>query len=145
MQPKASTNEPGDIIRDLTARVNELQTAVDESYAEMSRAEKRNEEERRYFTGAVLTACGVTTFDKGDPTLPNDGPPTMGWALQTVRAVVAERDRLRASLEQRAEVAPASQSEEHCMPTGVGCWEYESGEEKILADAFDPVRRQRMW
>lgn len=144
MQSETSSTKRSDddIIRNLMARVALLEASVDESYAEISKAEKRIEEERRYFTGAVLTACGITTFDKGDPNLPSEGPPGVGWALRAVRAVVAERDRLRASLEQRAEAAPASHSEPPPVPGGVGCWEWESGEEKILADGFDAARRR---
>lgn len=146
MQSKDSPTKRSDddIIRSLMSRVNELQTAVDESYAEISKAEKRIEEERRYFTGAVLTACGVTTFDKGDPSLPSEGPPSVGWALQAVRAVVAERDRLREA-SQRSEAAHANAllaDAPYMAPAGVGCWEQESGEEKILADGFDAARRR---
>lgn len=131
-----------DIIRSLTARVKQLEASLDESYAEMLKTERRVEEERRYFTGAVLTACGVTTFDKGDPNIPSDGLPSVGWALRAVRAVVAERDRLL-DASKRSDVAPrelpSATPHEH---SGVGCCMGDSYEDNLMADGFDRARLQ---
>ena len=54
----------------------------------------------RHVLEKVLTECGVTNFTKSpDDDAPSVGPPTLPWALQSIRVLVAERNQLKAELE----------------------------------------------